>query len=697
MPGNPKSAYNGTEVATIQGPMRIRVCSIALSSGAPHLGNLQWSELGQALVVTDEYIVILSPLTGLHPTLAGQSRTQGIECHPDWHDRFPHSVAEISIKTFLDGEQTVRRRIILESDHSAVDPRFQNVQWASACWSRPGLGPHTGCLILATTSELDLFVLGAPLNAWTGEWKLLQAISLDPVADLVELDAAAASDGKDVFSQSRALLRKKQMATEVTCASFLDLPGRNGDSDEPASSSTYIIAGTRSGHIGVWGCDAITGHFNFVSAVSVSLTSIDKFIVSSDVEDGQRGLQARIAIKDEDGVVLYGLYVVDGHADVRLLTAAPIHSERGLITAWRWVKHRLIYATVSRFHVYDAHTQQSATVAVGTGPFDSLDPFSPVIDIRPSPDSDSEVKAVLLDLREYTIAFVPPEQVDSEYEVVEPTLPSTLSGYPPMTENLQRKHIDHQAFLGYAIEPSSRLSSAWLAGGVRTDEKVAFMGYNSSDVLCYQLEVLCKGSVVPASLLDQALASTATGTPTYLAARIVLALLYIFKKQQDKIRNQLVSAIENKWAALASISADAKRPQQQLLYLLACRLQESASDSPPPFDALIRSYRESVLRDWLQRWTPQSVMTDEQCAACNTQLALSWNEQRQYFGWAKCQKGHVWPRCSLSLATISDREVRVCTGCWAKALVPHKQGQGPWQNLMLRSECLYCGSSWIVR
>ncbi|CDR99712.1 hypothetical protein [Sporisorium scitamineum] len=607
MAGNPKSALKGSAVPPSKDRARIRACSIALSSGSQHIGNLQWSELGQALVVTDDYIIILSPLTGLHPALAGQSRTQDVECHPDWNDRFPHSVAEINVKTFLENEHSVRRRTLLESDHSAVDPRFQSVQWSSACWSRPGMGSHTSCLILATTSELDLFVLGAPLNAWTGEWKLLHAVSLDPIADLTDLDATPSSGEKEVFSRSRALLRKKQMATEVTCASFVDLDGHTDVSDRPQPSSDYVIAGTRSGHIGVWNCAAVTGHCTFVSATSVSSTSIEKLVVSSQVGEEQTDLQARIAFKDADGVKLCGLHGANGHAEVRLLTASPINTERGMITAWRWVKDQLVYATISKINVFDSMTQQTTTFSVGTGPFDDLDPFSPVVEISLNSASSFELKAVLLDLREYSIPLLPPDEAQSEPEEVLPTLPSALTGYPPMTENLQREHNLYQAFLGYAVEPRSRLSTASMVGAVRTDEKVAFLGYNSSDTLCYQLEVLRKGSLVPSSLLDEALESAASGTPPYLAVRIIFALLYT-SKQRKTLWTQFVSAIEERGLALAASSAGgsgqetttAERRQRQLLYLLACRLEDSASKPSSSFDVLKRTYREAVLRDWIQ-------------------------------------------------------------------------------------------------
>lgn len=136
-----------------------------------------------------------------------------------------------------------------------------------------------------------------------------------------------------------------------------------------------MIAGLRSGYIGVWNCEPITGDCFFVQAVSASSTSIEKFTLSSDVGEYQTGLLARIAVKHADGVILYGLYATDGSAQVRLETVSPIHSERGMITAWRWLKDKLVYATISRVHVYHCTTEQTRTFSVGMGPFDNEPTF----------------------------------------------------------------------------------------------------------------------------------------------------------------------------------------------------------------------------------------------------------------------------------------------------------------------------------
>lgn len=709
-----KSAQNGTTEQPSEARERIRACSIALSSGSSKLGNLEWSELGQALVVTDDAIVVVSPLTGLHPTLAGQSRTQDVECHPDWQDRFPHSVAQINVKTFLEHETSIRRRILLESDHSSVDVRFLSVQWTSASWSKPGMGPNRGCLILATTSELDLCVLGAPFNAWTGDWKLLHAVSLDPIAASVKLNATPPGYAdKEVFSRSRALLRKKQLATEVLCASWSDVHDPTASTQAPSSlgsQATYIVAGTRSGHIGVWRCAAISGHCTFMSATPVSSTGIEKLLISPSIGEKDRGALAKIAYQDSDGVKLCDLFVADGGVRVNLSKVAPVASDRCTITTWHWRQHRLIYSTIGRVHVYDAKIGRTASYILDTNTNSNSDPYSPTICISDCFDSQRSLHVVRQDLREHCILSTQAEQNQSAPIHVPPIEPRRLSGYPPLTEVLQRKYDLHQAFLSYAPEPGSSLSAAVTIGAIRTNERVAFLGYNVSESVCYQMEVIRCGNPDPGPLVDEALDRVASGALPYPLARSVLTMLYTCG-HQDTFRGQLASIIENRWTALtaADESKDERRrqsrtcqssqQQRQLLYLLSCRLEETASNAPPPLESLQKTHRKVVLQDWLPGHTSASAATDERCAACGSPLTLSDEGIGPDLGWARCQNGHVWPRCSVSLATISDRQVRVCTGCWAKAIVPGKAGQSAKQTAMLSSaaRCLYCGSCWIVR
>lgn len=710
-------AHNGTPEQPLK-IERVRACSIALSSGSSLLGNLEWSELGQALVVTNEAIIVLSPLVGLNPTLAGQSRTQDVECHPSWQDRFPHSVAQVNIKTFLEHETSVRRRILLESDHSSIDARFLSAQWCSASWSKPGMGPHQSCLILATSSELDLFVLGAPHNAWTGEWKLLQAVSLDPVSASVKYTAAPPprDNDKGVFTRPRALLRKQQMATEVICASWINLEvaaRRHADASEPLqlshSSSTYIVAGTRSGHIGIWECAAVSGHCTFVSTTSVGSTGIERLLVSTHVGTKATNKKATIAFQDADGVRLCDVVVVEGRAHVQLSKSPPISTEHYMLTAWRWYKDLLVYSTIGKMHVYDTKIGRSRTILLGTEPDSGFDPYAPTICISISSGPQNIIHVVRQDLREYRISLVQAEQAQPLPNTVRPIYPPSLTGYPPLTEVLQRKHDGQQAFVGYASDISSQCSAASIVGAVRTNERLAFLGYNVSENLCYQMELIRCGDMTPSSLLAEALNRVASGTRPYLAVRIVLTLLYT-REQQDVFRDQLVLAVEKSWTALAGASAIKNQQsgqattqkcalQQQLLYLLACRLQDTSSGASAQFESLQKTHRDNVRRSWLEEHASASAVTTEQCAACETPLAASGDEDPQGLGWARCQNGHVWPRCSVSLATISDRKVRVCTGCWAKAIVPDKPGQSFRQACILKTatKCLYCGSCWIVR
>ncbi|SPO25530.1 uncharacterized protein UTRI_03049_B [Ustilago trichophora] len=690
---------------------RVRACSIALSSVSSLLGNLKWSDIGQALVVTQDAIVVLSPLVGLHPTLAGQSRAQDVECHPDWDGRFPHSVIQINVKTFLQGQNSVRRRLLLESDHSSVDPRFLGAQWSSASWSKPGMGPHGSCLILATTSEQDLFVLGAPRNAWTGEWQLIHAIELSPVADLTNLDAAPfleaslhADSDKHVFTQSRALLRKKQMATEVLCASFI----HPDQSDAPA----YIVAGTRSGHIALWQCQSITGHCTFLSATQVSDTSIQQLILSTQVDSNGAASRGTIAFQDERGIGLCDYCVQQGRPSVRLATLGTVYSHHSMVSAWHWYNHQLIYSTVGKVHVYDVQTAQTISFSLATEPNSSYDPFSPAISISHCSDPQYSLQVVLQDLRVYRIPLLPTPLPQSLPCTLSPIHPPTLSGYPPLTETLQRKHELHQAFLGYQTDPGSSLPSASVVGAVRTDERVAFLGYNVSEVIRYQMEVIHHGNVEPGSILDEALdgVGLATSSPPYLVVCTILACLYTHQ-QPDAFRDELLSAIEQRWRPLLDASAaddknefskptEVRNAKERLLYLLTLRLDSSSPSQPASLTTLEKRHKELILRDWLKKsGQSQDAATDESCAACQTPLTLSWDKDQDNFGWARCRNGHVWPRCSVSLAPISDREVRVCTGCWSKSLVPGKPGQTARHSDMLAAatKCLYCGSCWILR
>ncbi len=693
------------------GGQRIRTCSIPLSSGSSRIGNLEWSDLGQALVVTEDSLVILSPLSPLNPALVPQSRAHDVECHPRWQGRFPHSLVQINVQTFLENEHSLRSRIILEADHSAVDPRFLNLQWTSATWSKPGMGPHGSCLILATTSELDLFVLGAPRNAWTGEWRLLHAVDLQPVAGLAQVGlpksspaSSHAAGDRDIFTRSRALLRKKQMATEVLCAAFIDLPSRA----PLLAPSTYIIAGTRSGHLAVWECHASTGHCTFLTATAVSNTAIEQISLSVQAAALEADAQARIAFQDAGGIRLCDFYALEDHAVLQLIESPSVRTGHCMVTAWHWSDHRLLYATIGAIHIYDVHSAEAAVFALVTDAASDDDPYLPVVAIEASPDPAFLAVAILQDLRKY---HIPPPTVSPTETQPTPLLPvhaSTLLGYPPLTESLQRKHDFHQAFLAYRSESGSSLASASLIGAIRTDERVAFLGYNVSDTLRYQLELVHNSAATPERAIDEALGACiqpqSRPSPPYLFARTILALLAT-SSDADAYRSSLHAAIQQRWQSLLQTSNDGTDPEPRLaegrhrqgclLFILACRLSEQCAHPPPALDALRKKHKGRVLYDWLQRQlsdlTPrlssspqpteedrklltrfsvaarmlpaasfeaqeeqQVVVTEETCAACQAQLTMRWDEHQNDFGWAKCQNGHVWRKYCLDFIVRSQ-------------------------------------------
>ncbi|PWN87848.1 hypothetical protein FA10DRAFT_177864 [Acaromyces ingoldii] len=51
----------------------------------------------------------------------------------------------------------------------------------------------------------------------------------------------------------------------------------------------------------------------------------------------------------------------------------------------------------------------------------------------------------------------------------------------------------------------------------------------------------------------------------------------------------------------------------------------------------------------------------ERCPACDAvvRMALVEDELR----WARCQAGHVWKRCSVGIALITQSRTRICSTC----------------------------------
>jgi hypothetical protein len=367
-----------------------------------------------------------------------------------------------------------------------------------------------------------------------------------------------------------------------------------------------------------------------------------------------------------------------------------------MVTAWHWSKHCLLYATIGAIYIYDVQSASTTVFALVTDAASDDDAYSPVVAIEASLDPAFLAVVVLQDLRKYRIPSLTVTPTETQPIPLLPVYASTLLGYPPLTESLQRKHDFHQAFLAYRSDSGSSLASSSLIGAIRTDERVAFLGYNVSDTLRYQLELVHNSAATPEQAIDEALGACiqpqSRSSPPYLLARTVLALLAT-SSDPDVYRTSLQAVIQQRWQNLLQTSnngtdpeprlAEGRHRQGCLLFILACRLSEQCAHPPPALDALRKQHKGRVLDDWLQRQVrdltarlsssaqsseedrkllarftvaarmrpaasleaqeeQQAVVTEEICAACQTQLTMRWDEHQNDFGWAKCQNGHVW-------------------------------------------------------
>ncbi|GAA5852320.1 hypothetical protein JCM5353_006047 [Sporobolomyces roseus] len=84
------------------------------------------------------------------------------------------------------------------------------------------------------------------------------------------------------------------------------------------------------------------------------------------------------------------------------------------------------------------------------------------------------------------------------------------------------------------------------------------------------------------------------------------------------------------------------------------------------------------------------------CPACKAPVPLS-NVRK-----ATCLKGHQWERCSITLEIVSNVNVKTCSGCGRKCLVPPpsmEEGEDDWKRVreVLGSvkSCGYCRGRWM--
>ncbi|GEM08877.1 hypothetical protein Rt10032_c06g2894 [Rhodotorula toruloides] len=104
---------------------------------------------------------------------------------------------------------------------------------------------------------------------------------------------------------------------------------------------------------------------------------------------------------------------------------------------------------------------------------------------------------------------------------------------------------------------------------------------------------------------------------------------------------------------------------------------EAAEHAHLPPDALSQAYEQS-----------------ETCPACRAPVPLANTR------FARCEQGHQWERCSITLALVSTVSVRTCTSCDRKALLPGAVvgvfKDGKIDELLRKATCcLYCGGRWM--
>ncbi|TNY24367.1 putative zinc-finger of transcription factor IIIC complex-domain-containing protein [Rhodotorula diobovata] len=128
--------------------------------------------------------------------------------------------------------------------------------------------------------------------------------------------------------------------------------------------------------------------------------------------------------------------------------------------------------------------------------------------------------------------------------------------------------------------------------------------------------------------------------------------------------------------------SDVERPYHARLLLASASLFPPTPTDPAaellPADALAQAYeaREAT------------------CPACKAHVPLA------NVRYACCEKGHQWERCSLSLALIASVQVRTCSSCERKALLPDAlrdlPADGPVRRMLQAAKaCVMCGGRWV--
>ena len=132
--------------------------------------------------------------------------------------------------------------------------------------------------------------------------------------------------------------------------------------------------------------------------------------------------------------------------------------------------------------------------------------------------------------------------------------------------------------------------------------------------------------------------------------------------------------------------------------------QDSASQRMMPKVQELLSQLGLVPVDIMALWEKTSeqegvIGTEERCAACRSHLTLQLDSSRGMVAWARCEIGHTWPRCVITMTPIVTPDALACVGCWAKAYSSSTSDEslGPLSRSLLDNNprCWECSNAWV--
>ncbi|GAA5907507.1 hypothetical protein JCM8208_001398 [Rhodotorula glutinis] len=179
--------------------------------------------------------------------------------------------------------------------------------------------------------------------------------------------------------------------------------------------------------------------------------------------------------------------------------------------------------------------------------------------------------------------------------------------------------------------------------------------------------------------VQETLARGVLGRRSLLAPESEQALVLV---QVGLARHLIKETLGRLTAALGAMPlSDLERPYHARLLLASASLVPPSTTDPEsahvPAEALAQAYEAR----------------DVACPACKAHVPLA-NVRH-----ATCENGHRWERCSLSLGLIASVQVRTCSSCERKALLPSAlaalPSDGPVRRMLEKATaCVVCGGRW---